>query len=227
MLGLRREISKPCMSYPFESGREVDICSVSSLVEMHSRCEPHRGVPQDCWCMMRVKGSLTRAYFAFLEVLFNSHMTFISDLDTSTFMHIVSSLESGLKGLDSSISTQCAAAIDNLAAFYFNNITMGDAPTSPAAINLARQIAERPCMFAEILKTLFEIVLFEDCGNQWSLSRPMLSLILISEQVIVNSNDIWKSEMVLELPKIREILPQYEICCLNFDGGSISETSMH
>ncbi|KAK8609422.1 hypothetical protein V6N13_061871 [Hibiscus sabdariffa] len=34
----------------------------------------------------------------------------------------------------------------------------------------------------QILKTLFEIVLFEDCGNQWSLSRPMLSLILISEQ---------------------------------------------
>lgn len=36
----------------------------------------------------------------------------------------------------------------------------------------------------QILKTLFEIVLFEDCGNQWSLSRPMLSLILISEQVM-------------------------------------------
>lgn len=33
------------------------------------------------------------------------------------------------------------------------------------------------------MKTLFEIVLFEDCGNQWSLSRPMLSMILISEEV--------------------------------------------
>lgn len=39
--------------------------------------------------------------------------------------------------------------------------------------------------FAQILKTLFEIVLFEDCSNQWSLSRPMLSLILINEQVIL------------------------------------------
>ncbi|XP_020106256.1 exportin-7-like [Ananas comosus] len=35
----------------------------------------------------------------------------------------------------------------------------------------------------QILKTLFEIVLFEDSGNQWSLSRPTLSLILISEQM--------------------------------------------
>ncbi|KAI4356227.1 hypothetical protein L6164_000266 [Bauhinia variegata] len=126
---------------------------------------------------------LTKAYFAFLEVLFNSHITFILNLDTNTFMHIVGSLESGLKGLDTSISSQCASAVDYLAAFYFNNITLGEAPNLPAAVNLARHIAECPNLFPEILKTLFEIILFEDCGNQWSLSRPMLSLILISEQI--------------------------------------------
>lgn len=126
---------------------------------------------------------LTRAYFAFMEVLFNNHITFILNLDTSTFMHIVGSLESGLKGLDASISSQCASAVDNLAAFYFNNISIAESPPPQAALNLARHIVECPNLFPEILKTLFEIVLFEDCGNQWSLSRPMLSLILISEQV--------------------------------------------
>uniref|UniRef100_A0A6M2EBI4 Importin N-terminal domain-containing protein n=1 Tax=Populus davidiana TaxID=266767 RepID=A0A6M2EBI4_9ROSI len=126
---------------------------------------------------------LTRAYFAFLEVLFSSHIVFILNLDTNTFMHIVGSLESGLKGLDTNISSQCASAVDNLAAYYFNNITMGEVPTSPTAINLARHIADCPNLFPEILKTLFEIVLFEDCGNQWSLSRPMLSLTIISEQI--------------------------------------------
>ncbi|MBA0696839.1 hypothetical protein Goari_003362, partial [Gossypium aridum] len=125
---------------------------------------------------------LTRAYFSFLEVLFNSHINFILNLDAATFMHIVGSLESGLKGLDINISSQCAAAVDNLAALYFNNITMGEAPTSPASVKLAQHIADCPSLFPQILKTLFEIVLFEDCGNQWSLSRPMLSLILISEQ---------------------------------------------
>ncbi|KAI0531412.1 hypothetical protein KFK09_000967 [Dendrobium nobile] len=78
---------------------------------------------------------------------------------------------------------QCASAVDNLAAFYFNNITIAESPPPQAALNLARHIVECPNLFPEILKTLFEIVLFEDCGNQWSLSRPMLSLILISEQV--------------------------------------------
>ncbi|KAL8529313.1 hypothetical protein ACS0TY_006656 [Phlomoides rotata] len=129
---------------------------------------------------------LTRAYFAFVDVLFSSHLLFTLSLDTRTFMHIVGSLESGLKGLDSGISSQCASAIDNLAAFYFNHITMGEAPTSPAAVNLARHIAECPALLPEILKTLFEIVLFEDCNNQWSLSRPMLSLILINEQMFTD-----------------------------------------
>lgn len=150
---------------------------------------------------------LTRAYFAFLEVLFSSHIVFILNLDTNTFMHIAGSLESGLKGLDTNISSQvwlciaflltillffinqltcqfysevcewflsweiwrmffllyvtwgllifvillqCASAVDNLAAFYFNNITMGETPSSPAANNLARHIVDCPTLFPEV-----------------------------------------------------------------------------
>nr|XP_028954506.1 exportin-7-like [Malus domestica] len=126
---------------------------------------------------------LTKAYFAFLEVLFNSHIVYILNLDTSTFMHIVGSLESGIKGFDAGIASQCASAVETLAAFYFNNITMGEAPTSPTAVNLARHISDCPNLFPEVLKTLFEIVLFEESNNQWNFSRPMLSLILINEQI--------------------------------------------
>ena len=126
---------------------------------------------------------LARAYFALLEVLCHNHTSVIVNLDTATFTHLVGSLETGVKCLDVSISSQCASAVDNLAAFYFNNITMEETPTSAAALNLARHIAECPTLFPEILKSLFEIVLFEDCSNQWSLSRPMLSLILINEQI--------------------------------------------
>ena len=41
-----------------------------------------------------------------MEELFNNHIKFVLNLDTNTFVHIVSSLESGLKGLDTGISTQ-------------------------------------------------------------------------------------------------------------------------
>ncbi|URE41766.1 hypothetical protein MUK42_06737 [Musa troglodytarum] len=129
---------------------------------------------------------LTKAYFAFMEVLFSNHISFILNLDTNTFLNIIGSLEAGLKGLDTGISSQCASAVDNLATFYFNHVTIGEVSASPASMNFTRHIAECPNLFTEILRTLFEIVLFEDCGNQWSLSRPMLSLILINEQMFAN-----------------------------------------
>ena len=44
-------------------------------------------------------------------------------------------------------------------------------------------LRQRPELLPQTLSTLFEITLFEDCTNQWSLSRPMLSLILLNEQI--------------------------------------------
>eukprot|EP00271_Cylindrocystis_brebissonii_P005659 TRINITY_DN17835_c0_g2_i1.p1 TRINITY_DN17835_c0_g2~~TRINITY_DN17835_c0_g2_i1.p1 ORF type:complete len:1060 (+),score=142.88 TRINITY_DN17835_c0_g2_i1:716-3895(+) len=128
---------------------------------------------------------VARAYFSLLEVLCHNHTTVVVNLDTATFNHIVGSLDAGLKcqSLDVSISSQCASAVDNLAAFYFNSLNSGEAPTSPAALTMAKHIADCPTLFPEILKSLFETVLFENCANQWSLSRPMLSLILINEQL--------------------------------------------
>ncbi|KAG5532296.1 hypothetical protein RHGRI_026807 [Rhododendron griersonianum] len=70
------------------------------------------------------------AYFAFLEVLLNSHIAFVLNLDTSSFRYIVGSLESGLGGLDANILSQFAFAVDNLA--------------KPAAPNLTPRVSDCP-----------------------------------------------------------------------------------
>ncbi len=54
---------------------------------------------------------------------------------------------------------------------------------APCVQKVAEHLQQRPELLPTLLTTLFEIVLFEECSNQWSLSRPMLSLILINEQV--------------------------------------------
>lgn len=123
-----------------------------------------------------------KAYFAFLDVLCHNHAGVIATRDTATFGFLLSSLDAGLKSLDVSISSQCAAAIDNLAGYYFRHQPGSEAPTAAAAA-IGEHLRARPDLFPSILSTLFEIVLFEDCTNQWSLSRPMISLILINEQI--------------------------------------------
>ncbi|XP_022640688.1 exportin-7-B isoform X3 [Vigna radiata var. radiata] len=126
------------------------------------------------------------AYFAFLDSLFSCHLSFVLSLDKTTFMLVVGSLESGLKDLSDKISSQCAYAIDNLATFYFTHVIVGELTTSPSALNVSGLISDCAELFSRILRTLFEVVIFEDRGNQWTLSRAILSIMLISEEMFTN-----------------------------------------
>lgn len=49
--------------------------------------------------------------------------------------------------------------------FYFNNIMVEESLSLVVVVNLVRYIVECLMLFLEILKLLFEIVLFEDCLN--------------------------------------------------------------
>jgi exportin-7 len=58
------------------------------------------------------------------------------------------------------------------------NPVVGENP-APGSEAICQHVANQPGLFPDMLRTLFDIVLFEDCANQWSLSRPMMSLILV------------------------------------------------
>ncbi len=38
----------------------------------------------------------------------------------------------------------------------------------------------------QILNTVLNFIMFDECRNQWSMSRPLLGLILLNEQVKIN-----------------------------------------
>jgi len=166
---------------------------------------------------------LSRAHYSLLEQLCHSHPSSIINTDVETFSHLFRSLEMGLRSLEVSISSQCASALDSLAAFCFNanssmvqsqqaaaaaaqqaaaiaqanagsaeaaaaaaaaangslGIGMPSARDAEAAQLMAKHLRMNPQLVHDALKALYEIVLFEECSNQWSLSRPMLSLALL------------------------------------------------
>ncbi|KAL3148536.1 hypothetical protein ABBQ38_013973 [Trebouxia sp. C0009 RCD-2024] len=127
---------------------------------------------------------VAKAYFGLMEVLCHSHVHVIAACDTATFAFLLSSLDSGLKSLDNSVCSLCAQAIDNLAGQYFKGLqAAADDKPNTTAQAISEHLRQRPELLPQTLSTLFEIVLFEDCSNQWSLSRPMLSLILLNEQI--------------------------------------------
>jgi exportin-7 len=44
-------------------------------------------------------------------------------------------------------------------------------------------LEQHPEILQQILSTVLNIIMFEDCRNQWSMSRPLLGLILLNEDV--------------------------------------------
>ena len=44
-------------------------------------------------------------------------------------------------------------------------------------------------IFTFLLQTVLNIIMFEDCRNQWSMSRPLLGLILLNEDYFQQLRD--------------------------------------
>lgn len=62
-------------------------------------------------------------------------------------------------------------------------IQSNDTTNDSQSTALIQVYQQRPQVFQQILNNLLNIIIFEDCRNQWSMSRPLLGLILLNEQV--------------------------------------------
>lgn len=53
-------------------------------------------------------------------------------------------------------------------------------------------LKQHPEILQQILSTVLNVIMFEDCRNQWSMSRPLLGLILLNEEVSIYTIHILK-----------------------------------
>jgi len=105
------------------------------------------------------------------------------------FVYILSTISEGLTAFDSLISTSCCSALDHIITFLFKQLTKKKRASPTNIENISQDITliqvyqQQPQVFQQMLTNVLNIVIFEDCRNQWSMSRPLLGLILLNEQV--------------------------------------------
>ncbi|KAL0488799.1 exportin-XPO7 [Acrasis kona] len=119
---------------------------------------------------------MTRNYFSLVETLFHNHLERVIEFDSNIFLKLVSSLEEGVKLEDLNLSSQICASLDHLCTFYYAQVKK----QSPQAVLLSRHLQQSVELFPRLLHQFFHLIIYEDCGNQWSVSRTMLSLIVIN-----------------------------------------------
>jgi len=87
------------------------------------------------------------------------------------------------------ICTGCCNTLDHIVTYVFRQLTakgkkarsvveqQGGAP-----LQLIRLMEVRPELLQQMLSSILNIVMFEECRNQYSMSRPLLGLILLNEE---------------------------------------------
>ncbi|KAJ8388632.1 hypothetical protein AAFF_G00131970 [Aldrovandia affinis] len=129
---------------------------------------------------------LSQSYYSLLEVLTQGHMTFIASLEPHVIMYILSSISEGLTALDTMVCTGCCSSLDHIVTYLFKQLSRSTkkraAPIGQESDRFLHIMQQHPEMIQQMLSTVLNIIIFEDCRNQWSMSRPLLGLILLNEK---------------------------------------------
>lgn len=140
---------------------------------------------------------VAKAHFGLVDTLTMNHTKDVVALEHPKFRRVVESLREGLQSYEVWMSSQCACAIDQLSAFRFKLKMKGGDATSA---QIEAHVRESPDLFSSCLSITFNLIVNVDCTNQWSLSRPLLSLILTNADTFVA---IEKKTMEAQAPERR------------------------
>ncbi len=145
---------------------------------------------------------LTKAYFAFWEVVSMNHISLMANLAPEQFTQILVSLKEGLESPDTSASTQCCVAIDRILTYRFNAMPIKEKDlTNISKVDF--HVSNNMQHFNLILTSLLRKVLFEDCQNLWSVSRPLFSIIVFAPSLFSGL----KSQLInLQNPEMQPVL---------------------
>eukprot|EP00397_Hematodinium_sp_SG-2012_P002865 GEMP01002873.1.p1 GENE.GEMP01002873.1~~GEMP01002873.1.p1 ORF type:complete len:1098 (+),score=232.07 GEMP01002873.1:197-3490(+) len=116
-----------------------------------------------------------KPYYLFLELATKSHMGKVMELDASMIAQLLSSVEEGILNFDHGISMQCCASTDNIVAYFFQN----QDKQAPDGEQVRQFQTVQSQSLRRILKLMFHLVMKGEHISTWSVSRPLLGLILL------------------------------------------------
>ena len=120
---------------------------------------------------------LATSYFAFYEVLFREHISFIlTKENTGVLATLLAAFRDGLEATASNLAAASAAALDHLATFRF---THQSKPNVRAVQALDAHLNARPQLLTQLLATVLNQLLFAPPASHWVLTRPVLPLMLV------------------------------------------------
>merc|ERR1712190_116597 len=116
----------------------------------------------------------------------------------TTLLH---SVEEGLLSFETGVSMQCCATVDNVISYFHQQ---NQNKMTPERERVRRFLSESPQCLQKILHLMFQLVMTGEFSSTWSISRPLLGLVLLHEPYFLQLKEqLVNSQIEERRPKLR------------------------
>lgn len=134
---------------------------------------------------------IAQNHYNLLEHVVQDNMPFVTNLSVDVFCALLRSIHSGLSSVDAIVITSACSSLDTILNYLYRRLTRTSPPSNkvgqdPEGDNIIHAIKQHPDILAKMLQAVVTLMMFGEVKCQWSLSRPLLGLILIQEDVYSN-----------------------------------------
>lgn len=144
---------------------------------------------------------LSSAYHSLMDIVTQDHLPLLGSVDPNVIVYILSTVAEGIASVDVTVSTACCSALDNVISFIFKKSRRNG---ETMVVEKLRDIVKtQNNVFQQIISSIVHIVMYEECKNQWSMSRPLLGLILLNQEYF---KDMQQRLVVLQPPDKQALL---------------------
>ncbi|KAJ3024653.1 UNVERIFIED_CONTAM: hypothetical protein HDU68_007912 [Siphonaria sp. JEL0065] len=119
---------------------------------------------------------LTLAFFSLIDTFSKGQLLKMNDINPAIVEYIFRACGEAIRGSDKTNSTSACNTMENISTFLYQQNSLN---RNPPHILLQR-VFEKPQLIHLMLTRILEAILVED-ANDWSLSRPLLPLVLLDK----------------------------------------------
>ncbi|CAD7936196.1 unnamed protein product [Amoebophrya sp. A120] len=128
-----------------------------------------------------------KPFYTFLDLTSKNHVKKIFELDVSQLARLIALVEEGLCSFDVSVCMQCCSIVDNIVSFFVEH--QKENQSTDAGRYVTQFLTTQPDALKKILALMFQLILAGEFSSTWSLSRPLLALILLHPNYYLELKD--------------------------------------
>ncbi|KAI8363847.1 armadillo-type protein [Choanephora cucurbitarum] len=138
---------------------------------------------------------LSKAFFDMMDEFSAEQMMLDADMPPEAFLYLLEACELGIESTDSWVRTHACSTIYNICSFLIQQTqkaeirrdAKGQKNKPVQGLWFLNYFEQFPQVLPKLLSSLFGMILFDDNSDQWQLSRPLYTLVLLQRDFASNT----------------------------------------